>query len=111
VRRVSRVVGRRPLMFPMPIWFHYLLGWGVEKIMDVPLVSVAQVRMLAEGLVEPLPPCDALSPELAPKIRFTEDQIRKGLPPAGPFSLHDLRCWRERQQKYPHSRRVFFEMP
>lgn len=111
VRRVARVVGRRPLMFPMPIWFHYLLGWCVEKIMNVPLVSVAQVRMLAEGLAEPLPPCDALPPELAPKMRFTEDQIRKGLPPAGAFGLSDIRCCRNDQAKTFHHNRVFFEFP
>src|SRR4051812_23098579 len=27
VRRVARVVGRRPLMFPLPMWFHYAFGW------------------------------------------------------------------------------------
>jgi len=91
VRRVARVVGRRPLMFPMPVWFHYMLGWFVEKIMTVPLVSVAQVQMLTEGLAEPLPPCDALPPDLAPRTPFTEDQIRKGLPPPGPFRLRDFR--------------------
>ena len=91
VRRVARVTGRRPLMFPMPLWFHYVLGWIVEKIMRVPLVSVAQVQMLAEGLAEPLPPCDALPPELAPKTPFSEEQIRNGLPPPGPFRLRDFR--------------------
>ena len=91
VRRVARVVGRRPLMFPMPVWFHYMLGWFVEKIMPVPLVSVAQVQMLTEGLAEALPPCDALPPELAPTTPFTEDQIRQGLPPPGPFRLRDFR--------------------
>jgi NADH dehydrogenase len=91
VRRVARVVGRRPLMFPLPVWFHYLFGWCVERVMTVPLVSVAQARMLAEGLTEPLPACDSLPSEFAPTSRFTEDQIRKGLPPAGPFGLRDLR--------------------
>ena len=112
VRRVARVAGRRPLMFPMPVWFHYLLGWGVEKIMTVPLVSVAQVRMLAEGLAEPCPPCENLPPALAPRIPFTEEQIRNGLPPAGPFGLRDLRCCqRKRRDPHPHTHRVFFEMP
>jgi len=112
VRRVARVAGRGPLMFPMPIWFHYLLGWCVEKIMNVPLVSLAQVRMLAEGLAEPLPPCDALPPDLAPRIRFTEDQIRQGLPPAGPFCLRDIRwCCRESRVKHCRTHRVFFELP
>ncbi|HZQ45510.1 MAG TPA: NAD(P)H-binding protein [Verrucomicrobiae bacterium] len=92
VLRVAGVVGRRPLAFPMPVWFHHVLGWVVEKIMTVPLVSVAQVRMLSEGLAEPWPPCDHLPDDLAPQIRFSEEQIRKGLPPAAPFRLSDLRC-------------------
>jgi hypothetical protein len=33
-----------------------------------------------------------LPPELAPKIFFTDDQIRKGLPAAGPFGWRDVRC-------------------
>ena len=112
VRRVARVVGRRPLMFPMPVWFHYLLGWCVEKIMTVPLVSVAQVRMLAEGLAEPYPPCETLPLELAPRIPFTDDQIRNGLPHAGPFGLRDIRCCqRKPRDGQPHTHRVFFEMP
>jgi len=86
VRRVARVVGRHPFMFPMPVWFHYLLGWWVERIMTVPLVSVAQVRMLTEGLAEPSRPCDLLPSELASRIPFGEEHIRKGLPTPGPFS-------------------------
>lgn len=92
VRRVARVVGRRPLMFPMPVWFHYALGRVVERIMRVPLVSVAQVRILSEGLVESAGPCGPLPAEFAPSLRFSEEQIRKGLPPAEPFGLRDLRC-------------------
>jgi NADH dehydrogenase len=112
VRRVARVVGRRPWMFPMPVWFHYLLGWFVERIMTVPLVSVAQVRMLAEGLAEPCPPCETLPPALAPGILFTDEQIRKGLPPAGPFGLRDIRCFqRKPHDRHAHTHRVFFEMP
>jgi NADH dehydrogenase len=109
VRRVARVVGRRPLMFPMPVWFHYLLGWCVERIMTVPLVTVAQVRMQVEGLAEPCPPCDALPPDLTPHIPFSDDQIRKGLPEARSFGWRDIRCC---QQFSPHGRHcVFFEIP
>ena len=92
VCRVARVVGRRPLMFPMPVWFHYVLGWFVQRLMTVPLVSVAQVRMLAEGLAESAPTCDPMPVELAPKIPFSEKQIRRGLPAPGPLNLRDLRC-------------------
>jgi hypothetical protein len=92
VRRVARVVGRRPLMVPLPIWFQYLLGWVVERVMVVPMVSVAQVRMLSEGIVEAAPPCAELPPELRPAIPFSEEQIRRGLPPAQRFGLADIRC-------------------
>jgi uncharacterized protein YbjT (DUF2867 family) len=109
VRRVARVVGRRPLMFPLPVWFHYLFGWFVERVMTVPLVSVAQVRMLSEGLAEPALPCDAMPAALAPRLRFSEEQIRAGLPAPGPFTLADLRCCSNRLKA--HHSRVFFEMP
>ena len=112
VRRVARIVGRRPLMFPLPVWFHYLLGWVVERAMVVPLVSVAQVRMLSEGLAEPCPPCASVPADLAPTIPFSDDQIRKGLPPPGPFRLRDLRFFhRAGGYQHPNRHRVFFEMP
>lgn len=110
VRRVAEVVDRKPLMFPLPVWFHYILGWLVERIMISPLVSVAQVQMLAEGLAEATPPCDVLPPDLAPAIRFSADQIRKGLPAPGPFRLHDLRGFR-RSAPVTHARGFFYEMP
>lgn len=112
VRRVARVVGKHPLMFPMPLWFHYALGWFVERIMKTPLVSTAQVRMLSEGMTEPLPQCDALLPEFAPEIPFSEDQIRKGLPAPGPFRPSDLRCCKRNDgTNHSHLHRAFFEMP
>ncbi len=113
VRRVADTVGRHPIMFPMPVWFHRLLGWCLERMMKVPMVSSAQVRMLCEGMAEPLPACDPMPPDLAPRIRFTAEQIRKGLPRPGPFTWRDLRCC-TRQRLSPaarHSRRAFLEMP
>jgi uncharacterized protein YbjT (DUF2867 family) len=110
VRRVARVAGRRPLMFPLPLWFHYALGWCAERIMTVPLVSVAQVRMLSEGLAEPNPPCEAVPEAWAPRLPFSEEQIRQGLPAPGPFGLRDLRCCRQ-HRRGTGRRRVFFEMP
>lgn len=112
VRRVARVVGKRPLMFPLPLWFHYLLGWMVERIMIVPMVSVAQVRMLSEGLAEPWPPSELPPPGLAPRIPFDQEQIRNGLPPAGPFRLRDINCCHRTFRPSPgYFHRVFFEMP
>jgi NADH dehydrogenase len=112
VRRVAKVVGKHPVMFPLPVCFHYALGWFVERIMNVPLVSVAQVRMLSEGLSEPWQPCETLPAELAPKIRFTEEQISKGLPPRGPFGARDIRCCHRGRNVHPlHVHRAFLEMP
>jgi NADH dehydrogenase len=113
VRRVARVVGRRPIMFPLPVWFHYALGWCLERMMAVPMVSVSQVRMLTEGLAEPTQPCDAMPPEFAPKMPFSEENIRRGLPVAGPFHLRDLNCCRNRRldAEHAHAKRAFFEIP
>ena len=111
VRRVARVVGRRPFMFPLPVWFHYALGWFLEKTMVTPLISLAQVRILGEGLAEASPPCESLPPDLAPAIPFSEEQIRAGLPAPAPFGLKDLRCCRKELLKHPHPTRVFFDLP
>jgi len=60
--------------------------------MKIPLLSLAQLRILSEGIVEALPPCDALPPDLLPITRFTAEQIHKRLPEPGRFGLRDLRC-------------------
>ncbi len=78
-RRVSRVLGRRPWIVLLPVVCHYALGWIMERVMAAPLASVAQVRMLAEGLVEPWPPCDPLPDDLRPSTPFGDAQIRRGL--------------------------------
>lgn len=113
VLRVAHVVGRRPLMIPLPVRFHYLLGWCLERLMAVPMVSVAQVRILSEGLAEAAPPCDTMPAELAPRLPFSEEHIRKGLPPAGPFRMNDLLCCRRKSpaSRPSRSKRVFFEWP
>jgi NADH dehydrogenase len=91
VRRVARAVGRRPLMLPMPLWFHYAFAWFCEQTMRIPLISIAQVRILSEGVVEPLPAGDELPHDLKPCHPFSEDQIRAGLPDATAFGLADCR--------------------
>ncbi len=93
VQRVARVVGKKPLYVPMPLWFHYLLGCCLERVMKTPLVSIAQVRILSEGIVEPLPACSSLPENLRPEIQFTDAQIHQGLPKPGAFRLHDCRCF------------------
>ncbi|HEY8667883.1 MAG TPA: NAD(P)H-binding protein [Tepidisphaeraceae bacterium] len=92
VRRVAGVVGKRPLFLRLPVAFHYLLAAVAERLMKIPLISIAQVRILSESLVEPLPACPPPPPDLAPATMFSEGQIRRGLPPAEPFGLKDCRC-------------------
>ena len=91
VRRVAEVVGKQPLMFPLPIVLHQLMARLWELTMTVPLASVAQVRILSEGVVEPGSPVVPLPYDLIPTRRFTTDQIRSGLPTPGPFCVGDLR--------------------
>jgi NADH dehydrogenase len=91
VARVARVVGRRPLIIPLPVVVQQLIALVAEVLMTVPLISLAQVRILAEGIVEPLPAADDLPVDLLPTTRFDEASIRAGLPPSGGFGRRDLR--------------------
>jgi NADH dehydrogenase len=91
VRRVARVVGKRPLFFRAPVWAHYGVGWLAERMMTTPLVSLAQVRILAEGVVQPTGAVSELPRDLVPTIAFSETSIRGGLPERGRFGTADLR--------------------
>ncbi|GAA3864550.1 NAD(P)H-binding protein [Leifsonia kafniensis] len=91
VSRVARVVGRRVWVFPVPIWAHYLLAQLTEWTMTVPLIAKAQVRMLAEGVVDAAPAAAEVPADLTPRNRFTDEQIRRALPQAGGFGWCDLR--------------------
>ena len=91
VCRVAKVVGKKPWIFRLPMVFHYAFARLLEKIMPIPLVSIAQVRILSEGVVEPWGPCQPPPEDLAPRIPFTEEQILKGLPEPGRFGCNDLR--------------------
>jgi len=76
----------------MPVAFHYLLGALLEGTMKIPMVSLAQVRILSEGIVDPWPPFDNLPRDLMPQTPFSEEQIRRGLSDPSSFSFADLRC-------------------
>jgi len=91
VRRVAEVVGKQPWMIRLPIVCHQLMARVFERTMRVPLVSLAQVRILSEGIVEPGSPVVPLPYDLVPTRRFTTEQIRSGLPHPGPFCVGDLR--------------------
>jgi uncharacterized protein YbjT (DUF2867 family) len=90
-QRVAHVLARRVWIFPAPVWFHRRLAELCELTMKVPLVAKAQVQILSEGVVEPATACDPLPADLLPVRYFTAEQIRGGLPEAGPFGVRDLR--------------------
>jgi NADH dehydrogenase len=94
VRRVAAVVDAKPLMLPAPVWLHAMLAHVWEWTMKVPLAAIAQVRILSETCVEPAPFADPLPADLTPALRFTDEQIRAGLPKPGRFTVRDLRCAR-----------------
>lgn len=94
VRRVASAIGKRPYVFRTPVVFHCLLAWCFELVMTIPLTSLAQVRILSEGITEALPPCQGLPDDLLARTFFTGEQIRRGLPESIAFGLKDLRCFR-----------------
>jgi NADH dehydrogenase len=97
IQRVAAVVGRRPVMLRLPVWSHMLLARLFELLMVVPLVARAQVRILSESVVEALPGGDPLPEDLVPRLAFSTEQIRRGLPEPGRFGLSDLRPCVQRQ--------------
>ena len=90
-RLVAKVIGKRRLFFQAPIVFHYALARLAARVMDVPLVAVAQVRILREGVVEAVLAPDQLPVDLVPSTPFDEASVRAGLPGPGPFRLNDLK--------------------
>lgn len=94
-RLVTKVMGLRRLFVRAPLPFHNLLARMAEKAMTVPLISLAQVRILEEEVVEALCAPDTLPADLVPSTEFDEASIRRGLPAPGPFHVSDFR-WRAR---------------
>ena len=92
VRQVGRIIGKRVWLFPAPVFVHRLLALFFEKTMTIPLISAAQVRMLAEGIVEPAPVCAWVPEDLSPRTRFADEWIRTRLPEARAFGTADLLC-------------------
>jgi nucleoside-diphosphate-sugar epimerase len=91
VRRVAQVLGKQPLMFPLPVWCHKLMARVFEWTMKIPLASLAQIKILAEGVAEPASPVVPVPYDLVPTRRFTTDQIRNGLPAPESFCVNDLK--------------------
>jgi NADH dehydrogenase len=79
-RRIAKAMGKPFLLvLPFPVFAQRLLAW-VSARMPKPLISASQVQMLADGISIPLPDSQMLPKDLTPSTRFTEEQIRKGLP-------------------------------
>jgi NADH dehydrogenase len=93
VRRVARVIGREPRYVRLPVLAYIVLARVFEATMRVPLLSVAQIHILAEGVVEPDPFAPPPPDDLAPRTPFNDDTIRAGLPEPGRFRCRDLRWW------------------
>lgn len=94
IKQVAGILSKRVYIIPLPVFFHYLLAQLFELTMTIPLIAVAQVRMLAEGITEALPDCDSLPEDLVPQTLFDNQQIRRGLPKAEPFGIKDCRFLR-----------------
>ena len=91
VRQIARLTRRPVLIFPFPIFAHRILAQIFERLMTVPLISSAQVFMLAEDMTSARPKGDSLPDDLKPQIRFCDAQIRKHLPEPAGFGLADFR--------------------
>jgi NADH dehydrogenase len=94
VRRVGEVVDRRPFYIRLPIVVHLLLARIFEVVMRVPLVAVAQVHILAEGVVAAAPYAEDPPADLLPTTPFSPEIIQAGLPDPGGFGRRDLRWCR-----------------
>jgi len=80
-RRIAKTLGKPFLIvLPFPVLFQRMLAWFSGRFMPKPLITTAQVDMLADGISEPLPDSQPLPGDLKPTTFFTEEQIRKGLP-------------------------------
>lgn len=94
VRQLARLLHRRVLVFPLPLFAHRTLAWAFERAMPVPLISSAQVFMLSENMEEALP-ADSVSPlpdDLVPRQCFTDEHIKAHLPEAKAFGFQDFGC-------------------
>ena len=94
VRRIATAIGQRPVIVRMPVAVHLVLARVWEALMKVPLIAVAQVHILAEGVAEASPPAADPPADLLPTTPFSEPVIRAGLPAPGPFGRSDLRWCR-----------------
>jgi hypothetical protein len=96
VRLVGEVIGKRPMLVRLPIALMYGVAWSAERLMTVPLISAAQVRILQEEVVDPALAPDPLPDDLLPSTAFDAESVRAGVPACTPFRLGDLRLFAKR---------------
>ncbi|MFP5342427.1 MAG: SDR family oxidoreductase [Candidatus Limnocylindria bacterium] len=94
VRRVATAVDRHPRCIRLPVAAHVGLAHVWEATMRVPLISLAQVHILAEGVTEVAPFGTEPPPDLRPSTPFDVPTIRAGLPAAERYGCRDLRWCR-----------------
>ena len=92
VRKVARLIGRPVLIIPFPVVAHQILARIFERLMPIPLISSAQVFMLAESMESALPVGVASPPpaDLLPRTRFSDAQVRAHLPAPKGFGAGDF---------------------
>jgi NADH dehydrogenase len=98
-RLVAGVIGLRRPFVRAPIALHYQMARLAERVMTVPLISLAQVRILEEEVIEALRAPDRVPDSLTPSTPFDAASVRAGLPAPGPFRLEDLRCFAEGRRR------------
>ena len=80
-RRIAKAMGKPFLLvLPFPVFFHRILAFFSERFMPKPLITKSQVQMLADGISQRTPESIPLPDEIKPRIVFSEEQIKKGLP-------------------------------
>lgn len=97
-RLVAEVIGKRRPFVRAPMSFHLVIACLAERLMTVPLLSLAQVRILQEEVVEAARAPDPLPDDLVPPTPFDAGSIRSGLPGPGPFRLDDLSWFASRRR-------------
>lgn len=83
VKRTAKVMKKPVLIVPVPALAHYMIAAASEKSMRNPLTAFAQIRMLAEGISQPLADSEMLPSDLVPHKEFNEETIRAGLKEPG----------------------------
>jgi uncharacterized protein YbjT (DUF2867 family) len=79
-KRIAATMGKSIHVIPLPVFFHRMLAFFSERFMPKPLITKAQVQMLADGISEAPSESIPLPEEFAPQTRFTQEEIKRGLP-------------------------------